>query len=214
VVTGFGYRMLYIEPSRIRDALDVASLPFVPEIVFDDAALAHTILAAFEYFPRSLPELESDALVTRIADHLMRRSDAKRRSQKFIASRRLMRRVRPFLDEEFMRPVSSAELESLTSLSRYAIARHFRTCYGTSPYRYLVMRRLAEARRQIVQGVPIVTAAIDLGFADQSHLTRCFHQIVRITSWSPPASLPINRESSIEPRIDTKRDIKTTNEHE
>jgi hypothetical protein len=30
LVTGFGYRMLYIEPSRIREALDIRSLPFVP----------------------------------------------------------------------------------------------------------------------------------------------------------------------------------------
>jgi AraC-like DNA-binding protein len=185
LATGFGYRMLYVEPSRIRDALDVASLPFVPEIVFDDATLARTILAAFDYFPRSLPELESDALITRIADHLVRRSEAKRNPGNLIAPRRLMKRVRLFLDAEFMRSVSSAELERLTGLSRYAIARHFRVCYGTSPYRYLVMRRLAEAKRQIIRGVPIVTAAIELGFADQSHLTRCFHQMFGL----PPGRL-------------------------
>jgi AraC-like DNA-binding protein len=90
-----------------------------------------------------------------------------------------------FLDAEFMRAVSSVELERLTSLSRYAIARHFRTCYGTSPYPYLVMRRLAEAKRRIIQGAPIVTAAIDLGFADRSHLTRSFHQMFRL----PPGRL-------------------------
>jgi AraC-like DNA-binding protein len=185
VVSGFGYRMLYIEQSRIREALDLASLPFVPEIVFDDAAFARTILAAFECFPRSWPELESDALITRIADHSVQRSDARRKPQDFIAPRQLMKRVRLFLDAEFKRPVCSLELERLTSLSRYAIARHFRTCYGTSPYRYLVMRRLAEAKRRILQGVPIVTAAIELGFADQSHLTRCFHQMFGL----PPGRL-------------------------
>jgi hypothetical protein len=47
------------------------------------------------------------------------------------------------------------------------------------------MRRLTEARKQIVQGYPIVTVAIDLGFADQSHLTRCFHQ----TFGLPPGRL-------------------------
>jgi AraC-like DNA-binding protein len=177
--------MLYIEPSRIRDALGVVNLPFVPQIVFDDAALARTIFAAFECFPRSLPELESDALVTRIADHLVQRSDGKQREQIFIAPRRLMNQVRLFLNAQLRRAVSSSKLEHLTGLSRYAIARHFRTCYGTNPYRYLVMRRLAEAKRQIIQGVPIVTAAIELGFADQSHLTRCFHQMFGL----PPGRL-------------------------
>jgi AraC-like DNA-binding protein len=183
LATGFGYRMLYIEPSRIRDALDIRRLPFVSQIVFNDAALARTILAAFEAFPQLLHELESDGLITRIADHLVRRSEAKPRN--FTAPKRLMDRVRSFLDADFRRPVSSMELERLTGLSRYAIARYFRVCYGTSPYRYLVMRRLAEAKRQIIQGVPIVTAAIELGFADQSHLTRCFHQMFGL----PPGRL-------------------------
>jgi AraC-like DNA-binding protein len=176
-VTGFGYRMLYLEPSRVREALDVLNLPFVPQMVFNDLILARAILAAFESFPRPLHEMESDALIARVADHLVRRGDAKQKTQNFTAPQRLMDRVRAFLDAEFTRPVSSPELERLTGLSRYAIARHFRVCFGTSPYRYLVMRRLAEAKRRIIQGMPIVTAAIELGFADQSHLTRCFHQM-------------------------------------
>ena len=42
----------------------------------------------------------------------------------------------------------SVELEALAGLNHYSIAHHFRVCYGTSPYRYLMMRRLAEARRR------------------------------------------------------------------
>ena len=55
LATGFGYRMLYIEPSRIRDALDIRSLPFVSQIVFNDAALARTIFGCI----RSLPAAPS-----------------------------------------------------------------------------------------------------------------------------------------------------------
>jgi AraC-like DNA-binding protein len=96
-----------------------------------------------------------------------------------------MELVRALLDAEFKRAVASEELETLTGVNRYSIAHHFRLYFGTSPYRYLMMRRLAEARRQIIQGIPIVTAAIDLGFADQSHLTRSFHQMFGL----PPGRL-------------------------
>jgi AraC-like DNA-binding protein len=182
---GFGYRMIYLEPSQLREALDRPNLPFVPDTVFDDAVLARTILAAFESFPQRLAELESDALVTRIADRLERRSDAGRSASKLTVPLKIMDRVRALLDEDFKRPVPSKELETLTGLTRYAIARFFRVCYGTSPYRYLLMRRLAEARRRIVAGAPIVRTAIELGFADQSHLTRCFHQMFGL----PPGRL-------------------------
>jgi AraC-like DNA-binding protein len=70
--------------------------------------------------------------------------------------------------------VGSSELEALTGLSRYDLARQFRACLGTSPYRYLVMRRLDRARALIRQGRPLADAALASGFADQSHLTRHF----------------------------------------
>jgi len=45
--------------------------------------------------------------------------------------------------------VHSRELEALSGLSRYELARQFRHRYGTSPYRYLLMRRRGTARKLI-----------------------------------------------------------------
>jgi AraC-like DNA-binding protein len=42
--------------------------------------------------------------------------------------------------------VQSSEVEAVTGLDRYQFARQFRAVYGTSPYRYSVMRRLDVAR--------------------------------------------------------------------
>ena len=46
--------------------------------------------------------------------------------------------------------------------------------YGTSPYRYLLMRRLDGVQRGIVAGRSLAELALDAGFADQAHLTRMF----------------------------------------
>lgn len=182
---GFSYYMLYIEPSRIRRAMDLRNLPFVSRTVFDDRQLARTVLTAFRSFPEPLSELESDAIIARVADHLVRCSDCKTQPTRPTPAKRQMEQVKSYLDTEFQRTVSSEELESITGLNRYSIAHQFRLYYGTSPYRYLMMRRLAEARRRIIQGIPIVAVAIDLGFADQSHLTRRFHQMFGL----PPGRL-------------------------
>ena len=72
--------------------------------------------------------------------------------------------------------MTSAALEAVTGMTRYALARHFRACLGTSPYRYLVMRRLDRARALIRNGAPLADAALRCGFADQSHMTRQFKQ--------------------------------------
>ena len=73
------------------------------------------------------------------------------------------------------------ELEALTGLSRYELARQFRALYGTSPYRYSVMRRLDAARSQLRTGTPLAEAALATGFADQAHLTRAFRSAYGVT---------------------------------
>jgi len=54
------------------------------------------------------------------------------------------------------------------------LARQFRIALGTSPHRYLFMRRLQHAREAIHEARPLVQVACDAGFADQAHFTRAF----------------------------------------
>jgi AraC-like DNA-binding protein len=70
--------------------------------------------------------------------------------------------------------VRSSELEALTGLDRYQFAKQFRAMYGTSPYRYSVMRRLDAARSRLRHGRSLVETALELDFADQAHFTRAF----------------------------------------
>jgi AraC-like DNA-binding protein len=59
-------------------------------------------------------------------------------------------------------------------LDRYSLARQFRTAFGTSPHRYLIMRRLEKVKRELCRGGSLVSVAALNGFADQSHMTRHF----------------------------------------
>ena len=86
-----------------------------------------------------------------------------------------------FLDAEKTRVVHSRELESITGLTRYDLARQFRIRFGTSPYRYLLMRRLEFARERIHRERPLAEVALDAGFADQAHFTRAFRSAFGLT---------------------------------
>lgn len=172
---GFRYRMLYVEPRLIRDALG-GGLPFVPNAVSTDARLMRALRLAFADFDGDLEDLEADQAVLALAEALraLDPSAASRTASPSCAV--AVERARQFLDAHLDRTVASTELETATGLDRYQLARHFRALLGTSPYRYLTMRRLDRARALMREGHALSDAAYASGFADQSHMTRQFKQ--------------------------------------
>jgi AraC-like DNA-binding protein len=173
---GFRYRMIYLEPRLVCDALGTraAALPFVREAVSSDPRLFAALVAALDDLARPFEALERDQLVFAIAEALFACDPSARRRAFSVSSAAAVERTRQFLDANFARTVASEELEAATGLDRYALARHFRARLGTSPYRYLTMRRLDHARGEIRAGASLADAAFASGFADQSHMTRHF----------------------------------------
>jgi AraC-like DNA-binding protein len=183
---GFGYRAIYVEPARIAETLHAicgrqVPLPFCRTPVSRNSTLASAVRAAFE-----TPEpLALDAVVAQLAEGLLQ-ADPSIRSM--LPAPRLdiaaLARGRRFLDAEKTRAVRSSELEAVTGLTRYALARQFRTAFGTSPYRYLTMRRLDFARQRLRSGRPLADVALEAGFVP----TR---RILRGRSRPPTASRPV-----------------------
>lgn len=170
---GFAYRMLYVDPAAVGAALGGAT-PFVPEVVSDDPALAALLEETFADFPRALEPLAVDAVVARLADCLSARGDAPAKARRGATARRAIGRARDFLIAEASRTVASEELEKVSGLDRFALARHFRAAFGTSPHRFQIGRRLVRAQAMIADGIALSEVAAATGFADQSHLTRHF----------------------------------------
>ncbi len=181
---GFGYRQLYVEPALIFEAVQVicgqgCSLPFVRTPVAMNPKLSAAITSAFQ---STREPLAIDSLIVQLAEGLI---DADPSCKQAARARHLdvaaLERARQFLDAEKTRVVRSAELEAVTGLTRYDLARQFRKMCGTSPYRYLLMRRLDFAREQIARQRPLVEVALEAGFADQAHFTRMFKAAFGLT---------------------------------
>ena len=173
---GFGYRIVYVAPTCIGDAARAicgrpCALPFARAAVTSNPRLAGAIADAFRDDP---DPLAADDLVVRLTEALL---DADSSCHGRVAPIRLhgpaLTRARQLLDAETARVVRSSELESATGLSRYEVARQFRAAFGTSPYRYSLMRRLDRARGDL-RLRPLADVALGAGFADQAHLSRMF----------------------------------------
>ncbi len=169
---GYRYRILYVEPRLIGEALGGRALPFVQCAVSDDHRLIAAIRPALD-LDLPLEDLQRDQILVDLAQALAAagRAPVARATP---PDRPAVQRARAYLDAHTEHTVRSDALEAVCGLDRYALARQFRQSHGTSPYRYLLLRRLDRARALVAAGTSLVEAALAVGFADQSHLTRHF----------------------------------------
>ncbi|WP_205042046.1 AraC family transcriptional regulator [Rhodoligotrophos defluvii] len=173
---GFAYRIAYIDPCLLQQALGGRALPFVRNPVLTaDSAWASLLdklwepdLCEDEFLRTEFVADAVDCLETAAGSRSAGRPGS-------IAFERLCK-VREAIIQDPARRLDAAALERLADMDRWSIARSFRAAFGTSPSRFRTMRQLERARERLEAGMPLAEAALDAGFADQSHMTRRFRE--------------------------------------
>ncbi|MBV4491140.1 AraC family transcriptional regulator [Pseudomonas oryzicola] len=169
---GFRYRMAYIDPGLIQNVLGGEPLPFIAGGLSCDPRLYSASEAFVQALDHPLETLEAQDALYDLAMAL-RAVGGKPRGRKRL-DYRAAERARAFIMEHLHLGITLEMLEQASGRERWSLSRDFRALYGTSPYRFVTLRRLDCFRRLIVDGFTLVDAALAAGFHDQSHMTRHF----------------------------------------
>jgi transcriptional regulator GlxA family with amidase domain len=95
---------------------------------------------------------------------------------------RACRRVREYILEHLAENISNRVLAELVGLSACYFARAFKQSAGVSPHRFVLQTRVDRVKHLLAETeLPLAQIAVATGFADQSHFTRRFHQLVGLT---------------------------------
>jgi AraC-like DNA-binding protein len=86
-----------------------------------------------------------------------------------------------FIKANYSCNISLKHLSKAAGLSSFYFQRLFVKHLGVSPYDYLVQIRIKKAMELFNEGQSIVNAALNTGFADQSHFSRVFKRVTGIT---------------------------------
>ena len=167
---GFHYRMAYVQPALIQRILGGRPLPFVRDGISSDARLRAACAALLgDTDAMADPLREDDAIYDLTQALCAAAGQVPARPRPDYAA---CERARQYIHDARGQAVSLDDLERAAGIDRWSLSRDFRALYGTSPYRYALLRRLDLARRLIAAGQPLAQAALAAGFTDQSHMTR------------------------------------------
>jgi AraC family transcriptional regulator len=93
-----------------------------------------------------------------------------------------LRRVAQYIQDNLHRELRLVELSSLVNMSPYHFARLFKRSTGVSPHRFLVQRRIEQARALLAaEPLSIAEIARSVGFRTPSHFTTTFRRVTGIT---------------------------------
>jgi len=185
---GFTYSMLYLDPQWIERELrglfeDAPSQcqPAFAKTLESEPALVAVIADAFSAMQdrelRIVRQTALDALLGKLARHLSWRPQQ-------AADPRLplvALRARDYLHAHADQDLGLDDLARATGVDRFRLSRAFKAAFGLAPHAYLVQLRLARARQMLAAGQPPALVAMNLGFADQSHLGRWFRRAYGMT---------------------------------
>ena len=93
-----------------------------------------------------------------------------------------LRRVTAYIDANLHRGLQLAELSAVVHMSPFHFARLFKRSTGVSPHRFLVRRRIDQARARLAtETLAIAAVARSVGFPAPSHFANTFRRLTGMT---------------------------------
>ena len=179
--------MAHIDPACLHTVAEEmtakpTSLPCFPAVYITDPHLNHLFLTLQTVADRHAAKLEQDTARWNFLTYLIAHHAVYRPSVEPVESARAaIARACDYLHAHYAGDVALKDLAAIANLSRFHFCRVFSKTVGVSPSTYQIQLRIAQARKLLAQGLPILTVATATGFYDQSHFGRHFKRHVGTT---------------------------------
>ena len=193
------YRCINVHPETMsKAAFEITGKDYLP--YFSPAVIFHSELASLlRELHMIIMEEEKDFRKEEIffflLEQLIKEFSEEGIEPSLAEENRETRIICNFLEENYMKNITLDELSELTGLSKYYLLRSFTKQKGISPYRYLETIRIDRAKKLLEKGVLPIEAALQTGFADQSHFSNFFKKFIGLT---PKQYMNIFTDTSIE----------------
>ncbi len=141
-----------------------------------DSTFVLDCLKRVELADEKIAEVTFQSVLPAILAEFYRAHIARRHTspEQAFAQNARMRDILLYVNEHLFDTLSLDELCTRFYISKTQLGRLFRAATGSTAWDYILVKRLVEARRQILCGVPVTQAALHCGFRDYSAFYRAY----------------------------------------
>ena len=132
------------------------------------------------YFPKQHLECLIISFVLNILSVLLENINYQKISSEFYDSR--IKKAIEYMDVNYTRNPGLDELSKIANLSKVQFLRNFKNLFQTSPFNYMLRKRLEHARFILSNtSLPIAEVAAKCGYFDEGYFSRIFKKELEIT---------------------------------
>lgn len=126
-----------------------------------------------------------ETMATALTAHLLQYYSAQQvaiRNYSGGLSKTKLKQIANYIEEHLEQDLSLMELSSVAQMSRHHFARLFKQSMGVSPHQYVIRQRVERAKHLLLrEELSVSEVAYQVGFANQSHLSRHFKRLIGVT---------------------------------
>ena len=179
---GWLYRAFYPDSGQITSLLTelelpTRHLPIFGATLYRDQDLVNGFCQLHRLLESPATALQQQTIWRELVLSLLQRHAAVPDAGKPGKEHRAVSLAKELLLVQLAAPPSLEALAATVNLSPFHFARVFRRATGMPPHTWLMQQRIARARALLQSGCLPLEVAMQLGFADQSHLSRQFKQV-------------------------------------
>ena len=190
--------MLYVNPTLMHQVTASLSskchtVPFFSKMIILDLDLIYSYLQLCHAISDATATLEPESrLIALLGQLIQHYANVQSEPLPLKLFHQQIEIVRAYLEEHFAENITLNRLARIAHLSPYHLNRVFSQTVGLPPHKYQLQIQIERARALMLQGMPLKQVAAETGFADQSHLTRHFKRLMRV---SPGQYQPQDRKN-------------------
>jgi AraC-like DNA-binding protein len=185
---GFTYLTFYLDERWLTSALqglfeftpDSYSLHFEQTLTCEPQlvrVIGDTFATLHNNELRIVQQTHMDNLLSQITHH----SCWRKKAPSQVRSAPIAQRARDYLYAHIGDNIGLSDLAREVGTDRFTLTRCFKREFHLAPHAWFIQMRLTKARRSLAKGMSPADVAMELGFADQSHLGRWFRRAYQLS---------------------------------